>query len=276
MFLLDWRALAVSLGCIEFPGAYALIGQFAFGLGGLLAIVYAAAFVGADWNWGVSAQRRRARRESRRRTCSPRPRRWRSCSASRMLIIFAVGIVMTYVLGFLVGIPVANPLRGRRHLRTSSSGSCLGSRSCSSARHSAWRWPCSAQPARRRGGRHRAVPRRSRCYHQILTLVSRQLRASTTGSARLRADRSGVVPVPADQHRWQRSERTAGRGIHAGRWLGRARRALPAARAVRDRLACGLHLSRRIASVIAVLALATPGDHVTADQDAGPPSHSMC
>src|SRR5688500_15434606 len=42
-----------ELEIIEFPGAYALIGQFAFGLGGLLALVYAAAFVGADWSWGV-------------------------------------------------------------------------------------------------------------------------------------------------------------------------------------------------------------------------------
>src|SRR6187402_890655 len=44
----------VASSCIiEFPGAYALMNQFAFGLGGILAIVYAAAIAGADWNWGV-------------------------------------------------------------------------------------------------------------------------------------------------------------------------------------------------------------------------------
>ena len=61
IYLVSGRALG-GLSCtftgsclIEFPAAYALAGQFAFGFGGLLAIVYAAAIVGADWNWGCCA-----------------------------------------------------------------------------------------------------------------------------------------------------------------------------------------------------------------------------
>ncbi|MDQ3937670.1 MAG: hypothetical protein M3253_03205, partial [Chloroflexota bacterium] len=35
-----------------FPAAYALVGDFVFGLGSLLAIVYATAIAGADYSWG--------------------------------------------------------------------------------------------------------------------------------------------------------------------------------------------------------------------------------
>ncbi len=46
----SWRLRS----CFRFPAPTRLIDQFAFAtLGGLLAIVYAAAIVGADWNWGV-------------------------------------------------------------------------------------------------------------------------------------------------------------------------------------------------------------------------------
>jgi hypothetical protein len=38
---------------LRFPGAYAIINQFVFGLGSLLAVAYAAAIGGADWSWGV-------------------------------------------------------------------------------------------------------------------------------------------------------------------------------------------------------------------------------
>jgi ABC-type transport system involved in multi-copper enzyme maturation permease subunit len=38
---------------LRFPGAYGVINQFVFGLGSLLAVAYAAAIAGADWNWGV-------------------------------------------------------------------------------------------------------------------------------------------------------------------------------------------------------------------------------
>jgi ABC-type transport system involved in multi-copper enzyme maturation permease subunit len=38
---------------LRFPNAYAVINQFVFGLGSLLAVAYAAAIGGADWTWGV-------------------------------------------------------------------------------------------------------------------------------------------------------------------------------------------------------------------------------
>src|SRR5918999_1688060 len=38
---------------MRFPGAYGVINQFVFGLGSLLAVAYAAAIGGADWNWGT-------------------------------------------------------------------------------------------------------------------------------------------------------------------------------------------------------------------------------
>ena len=101
-----------ALGAIEFPGAYALIGQFGFGLGGLLALVYAAALVGADWNWGVIRQVI-ARGESRTMYLLAKAAALAILLAIALVIIFAFGIVMTYLSGAIWGVPVASPLRGR-------------------------------------------------------------------------------------------------------------------------------------------------------------------
>jgi len=38
---------------LRFPGAYAVINQFVFGLGSLFATAYAAAIAGSDWTWGM-------------------------------------------------------------------------------------------------------------------------------------------------------------------------------------------------------------------------------
>jgi len=99
------------IGIIDFPVAYALIGQFAFGLGGLLAVVYAAAFVGADWNWGV-LRNVIARGESRARYLLAKAVALAILLGIAMLIVFAFGILMTYVTGLIWGVPVASPLRG--------------------------------------------------------------------------------------------------------------------------------------------------------------------
>jgi ABC-type transport system involved in multi-copper enzyme maturation permease subunit len=99
-------------GLIEFPFAYTLISQFAFGLGGLLGVVYAAAFVGADWNWGV-LRNVIARGESRAAYLLAKAAALAIVLAIATLIIFLVGIVMAYATGFIYGIPVASPLRGR-------------------------------------------------------------------------------------------------------------------------------------------------------------------
>lgn len=100
------------LGLIEFPAMYAVIGQFAFGLGGLLAVVYAAAFVGADWNWGV-VRNVIARGESRAGYLLAKAAALAILLALATLIVFALGIVMVYVSGLLYSVPVASPLRGR-------------------------------------------------------------------------------------------------------------------------------------------------------------------
>lgn len=97
---------------LEFPSMYSIIGQFAFGLGGLFAVVYAAAFVGADWNWGV-LRNVVARGESRAGYLLAKAIALAILLAIAALIIFALGIVMVYVIGFLYHVPVASPLRGR-------------------------------------------------------------------------------------------------------------------------------------------------------------------
>lgn len=99
------------MGIIEFPAAYALIGQFAFGLGGILAVVYAAAFVGADWNWGV-LRNVIARGESRALYLLAKAVALAILLGIAIVIVFAFGILMTYVTGLVWGVPVASPLRG--------------------------------------------------------------------------------------------------------------------------------------------------------------------
>jgi ABC-type transport system involved in multi-copper enzyme maturation permease subunit len=99
-------------GIIEFPGAYAVVSQFAFALGGLLAIVFTAAIVGADWNWGV-LRTVIARGESRANYLLAKAAALAITLFIAMVLVFALGIVLTYLQGGLYGIPVASPLRGR-------------------------------------------------------------------------------------------------------------------------------------------------------------------
>lgn len=97
---------------VEFPGAYGLIDQFAFStLGGLLAIVFAAAFVGADWNWGV-LRNVVARGESRSRYLLGKAAGIAIVLAIGTAIIFFFALLMTYVTAFTNGVAVSNPFRG--------------------------------------------------------------------------------------------------------------------------------------------------------------------
>lgn len=97
---------------VEFPGAYGLIDQFAFStLGGLLAIVFAAAFVGADWNWGV-LRNVVARGESRARYLMGKAAGIAIVLAIGVAIIFFFALFMTYLTAWANGVPVSNPLRG--------------------------------------------------------------------------------------------------------------------------------------------------------------------
>jgi hypothetical protein len=98
-------------GIIEFPAAYAIMAQFAFGLGGLLGLVYAAAMTGADWNWGV-VRNVIARGESRTRYLLAKGAGLAILLALAMLALFAIGIAMVYITGFFFNVPVGSPLRG--------------------------------------------------------------------------------------------------------------------------------------------------------------------
>ena len=96
---------------VEFPNAYALMSQFAFALGGVLAIVYAAAFTGADWNWGV-VRNVIARGEGRSRYLLAKAAALAIILAIGTLILFLFAFLMTYFVALINGVPVANPLRG--------------------------------------------------------------------------------------------------------------------------------------------------------------------
>jgi hypothetical protein len=115
LMILTFLALGFAYqvtGIIEFPAMYAVMGQFAFGLGGLLGLVYAAAMAGADWNWGV-LRNVIARGESRPRYLLSKAAALALLLGGAALVLFAAGIVMSYVTGFLFNVPVASPLRGR-------------------------------------------------------------------------------------------------------------------------------------------------------------------
>ncbi|HEY5520193.1 MAG TPA: hypothetical protein VIK08_06010 [Candidatus Limnocylindrales bacterium] len=99
-----------GLGLIEFPASYAFINEFCFGLGGLLAVVYAAVYVGADWNWGV-VRNVVARGESRTNYLLAKGVALAIVLAIAVVVMYAVGIATLYVVGWLFNVPVASPLR---------------------------------------------------------------------------------------------------------------------------------------------------------------------
>lgn len=77
---------------VSFPGAYDLINQFVFGLGSLLAVAYAAAIGGADWNWGV-IRVVIARGESRGG--------YILAKALGIAIVLLIGVLVAYLAGIL-------------------------------------------------------------------------------------------------------------------------------------------------------------------------------
>ena len=101
-----WQAQEI----IAFPQAYAIFQQVAFQLGGLIAIVFAAAYIGADWNWGV-LRNVVARGESRERYLLAKFAALAIVLAIGLLIEFAACFVLLYVSSFLYNVPIANPFR---------------------------------------------------------------------------------------------------------------------------------------------------------------------
>jgi ABC-type transport system involved in multi-copper enzyme maturation permease subunit len=111
LFLLAGAAGAFDIpGIIAFPSSYAFINQFTYGLGGLLAVVYAAAYVGADWNWGV-VRNVVARGESRTNYVLAKAAALAIVLAIAVVIMYAVGVLTLYADSLLFNIPIANPLR---------------------------------------------------------------------------------------------------------------------------------------------------------------------
>ena len=111
LIFLPTGAIYKIAGIIEFPAAYALFKEAAFSLGGLIAIVFAAAYVGADWNWGV-LRNVVARGESRERYLLAKAIALAIVLAIFLVIVFAACFVFTYMQSLIYGLPVANPLRG--------------------------------------------------------------------------------------------------------------------------------------------------------------------
>ncbi len=80
---------------LTFPGAYRLIAGFILSLGGLFAVLYAAAVAGSEWNWGT-LKSTVARGESRSG--------YLLLTFAGIAVILAIGVLVTFVIGVLVGI----------------------------------------------------------------------------------------------------------------------------------------------------------------------------
>lgn len=110
VFLAGGRFWTIS-GIVSFPEAYAtFFFQTIYQLGSLIAIVFAAAYVGADWNWGV-LRTIVARGEGRERYLMAKFIALAITLAIALLIMFAAGFVLTFLQSLVYGIPMASPLR---------------------------------------------------------------------------------------------------------------------------------------------------------------------
>jgi ABC-type transport system involved in multi-copper enzyme maturation permease subunit len=98
---------------LRFPNAYAVINQFVFGLGSLLAVAYAAAIGGADWTWGV-LRVVVARGEGRTR--------YVLAKAAGIAIALIIGVLVAYVAGIVLTMVAAS-------IASTSPGSPVGSAS---------------------------------------------------------------------------------------------------------------------------------------------------
>ena len=98
-------------GLISFPQAYSIFfQQTIFQLGSLIAVVFAAAYVGADWNWGV-LRSIVSRGEGRERYLLAKFAALTITLAIGMLIMFAACFVFVLMQSVVYGTPMASPLR---------------------------------------------------------------------------------------------------------------------------------------------------------------------
>jgi ABC-type transport system involved in multi-copper enzyme maturation permease subunit len=105
------RGSEVSDQVLRFPGAYSVINQFVFGLGSLLAVSYAAAVGGADWNWGV-LRVIVARGEGRSRYVLAKYVGVAIACAIGVVIAYTVGVVLTMLSASLAGGSAGDPFAG--------------------------------------------------------------------------------------------------------------------------------------------------------------------
>lgn len=114
LFVLIWLLSSIRwqfAGIVEFPAVYGAIGEYAYGLGALLGVVYAAVLVGSDYSWGVM-RNVVARGESRAWYLLAKAIAIAIVLGIALLLLYAIGIVLAFLTGPMVGVPVSNPLRG--------------------------------------------------------------------------------------------------------------------------------------------------------------------
>jgi ABC-type transport system involved in multi-copper enzyme maturation permease subunit len=97
-------------GLIEFPQAYTLFQQAIYQVGGLIAIVFAAAYVGADWNWGV-LRSIVARGESREKYLLSKFTALAITLVIALVLGFAACFLFILMQGAVYSLPIANPFR---------------------------------------------------------------------------------------------------------------------------------------------------------------------
>lgn len=97
---------------LRFPQAYGGIAQLVFGLGSLLAVAYAAAVAGADWNWGIP-RLILSRGESRIGYVLAKAAGVAAMLILGVLIAYAVGIGLVYLAAALSGQRAGDPISGR-------------------------------------------------------------------------------------------------------------------------------------------------------------------
>ena len=84
------RGEAAARALLTFPGAYDFVLSFMFGLGGLVAVLFAAAIAGSEWSWGT-LKSAVARGESRAR--------YMLSLFAAIALMVAVGLLVTFILG---------------------------------------------------------------------------------------------------------------------------------------------------------------------------------
>lgn len=95
----DARGAVAARALLTFPGAYDFILAFMFGLGGLVAVTFAAAIAGSEWSWGT-LKSAVARGESRTR--------YMLATFVAIAVMIAVGLLVTFLLGLVLALVAAS------------------------------------------------------------------------------------------------------------------------------------------------------------------------